>query len=863
MIICRAHLVPELMVDAMREPIESWVRMKNGDEVKRIEPRSKGAELSLAINRPSDWMFLQPGILDLMHEAVTITNMQGMITGCNQAARRIFGCSQEELTGQNVVSFYAEEDRHIFEDRLLPAVLSTGAFKGELRNRSKCGDYSYIHLSVGVLRDEAGKPVGMVGFSVDITAQKLGDLAVRRNDEIEQELEAKREDSAFLRTLERAVERSDVVIKEQAKLTRWFATRRDTTEQSETQKQPVTSKARMRTVMEAIPQFLWTADSQGRRDWVSKTFATFVGASANDCLGDGWVRYVHPDDRDKALRQLELDGKLHRISTVELRLRGRDGEYVWFLKQAAPRVDAAGAVVGWVGSFTNISERMSAEVALKDAEERAQLGMAVAKLALADIDYSTGINHLSTEAARMFGLGEERLSVPREVVHGTFHPDDLPELKRRMDACLNPNGAGWFDMDHRVVWPTGEIRWLRVRKQVFFEGEGRERRPSRALLAAFDVTEPKRAEAEVRESEKRFRDLAESLPQFVFVTDGKGEKIYCNRGYLDYVGALSYRALHSEWHLSIHPEEREATVEAWKLSLSSGAAYLQEFRLRRYDGEYRHVLARGIAVRNEAGEIERWLGSMTDVHDRKLAEDTLRRTEKLAVVGRMASSISHEINNPLAGLVNLLYLIDTSPEMPQHLRGMLESAQELLARVTEVTTRTLLFHRQSTKQSAMRLSDTVDSLLALHKPLVELKQTVVTRKDRRIRDLWCYAGEVRQAVAHIINNSLDALGVKGKLVVSVRESSSWRSPLERGVRLTIADSGRGIQEQDLPFVFDAFFTTKGLNGTGLGLWISKEIIERHEGFIRLKSSARVNNSGTVIHVFLPYHSTFQTLSAGL
>ena len=889
--------------------------------------------------QPADWMFLQPGILDLMHEAVITTDMQGVITGCNQAARRIYGFHQEELAGRNVASFYAEEDRHIFYERLLPAVTSTGEFKGEVRNRTESGDYIYIHLSVGLLRDGSGVPVGMVGFSVDVTAQKLGDIAVKRNDQMEQELVEKREDSEFVGTLTRAVERSgDAILITEAEpvdlpgprivfvnpafermtgyaahevigqtprilqgprtdraalqrirealkawrpvreemvnyrkdgseftvelsivpvaddrgwFTHWFAIQRDTTEQSALRRRLEESESRLRDLVGAVPHFLWIADAQGRREWVSEPFAAFVGAKVSDCLGDGWIRFVHPDDRNKALRQLELGGKQRRVCTVELRLRSKDGDYVWFLKQGVPRLDAEGKVTRWMGSFTDISERMAAEMALKSSEERAHLGMAVAKLALADIDYATGINHLSAEAAHMYGLGDESLSVPREVVHGTFHPDDLPELTRRIAECLNPRGSGWFDMDHRVVWPSGEVRWLRVRKQVFFKGEGRARRPERALLAAFDVTEPKRAEIEVRENEKRFRDLAESLPQFVWVTDGKGEKTYCNLRYLDYVGGTSYRTLHRDWHLSVHPEDREAAMSAWKLSLETGAPYIQEYRLRRFDGEYRHFLARAVPVRNEAGEIERWLGSSTDVQDRKVAEDTLRRTEKLAVVGRMASNISHEINNPLAGLVNLLYLMSTGPELPKETQDMLAIAQELLARVTEATTRTLLFHRQSTKQSGLRLAEAMDSLLAVNRPLIEAKQVGVATKYRSAAVFPCYVGEVRQALAHMMNNALDALGHKGKLYVRVRDSHAWGEPQRKGIRVTLADTGGGIPAGDLPFIFDAFFTTKGLNGTGLGLWISKEIVERHAGFIRLKSSTGEKASGTVVHVFFP------------
>jgi PAS domain S-box-containing protein len=866
-----------------------------------------------------------------MHASVVTTDMHGIITGSNRTTHRIFGYRADELLGKSVGIFYAEEDRHLIYEQVLPTVVRTGEYQGELRNRTSSGDYIYVHLSVALLRGDDGAPVGMVGFSVDVTSQKLGDLALKHGDNLEQKLEAQRANAGFLTTLERAVERSnDVIVITEAEpvdepgprivyvnpaferigktprilqgpktnraasdrihkalkswqpvreemvnyrkdgsefcvelsivpvadergwYTHWFAIQRDMTEQFKLRDELRKSDVLLRTLTESVPQLLWTADADGRREWVSERFAEFVGAKAKDCLADGWVRYVHPEDRELALARLQEDRQHRRVCTTELRLRSRDGEYVWFMKQAAPRYAADGSVSKWIGSFTNISERKAAESALQGSEQRLRLGMSVAKLALADIDYTTGISHLSPEAARMFGLGHGPVSVTRDVVHATFHPEDRQELQSRIDACLNPRGPGWFEMDHRVVWPDGEVRWLRVRKQVFFEWEGLERRPVRAMLAAFDITEPKEAEATIRRSERRFRDLAESLPQFVWVTDSEGRKTYCNQRYLDYTGIPTCELMDMKWHTCVHPEDRAAAAEGWKLAVKTKTAYMQEYRLRRHDGEYRHFLARGIPVRNELGDIERWLGSTTDVHERKLAEETLRRTEKLSVVGRMASSISHEINNPLTGAMNLLYLMETNPSIDGELRELLLGAQEQLARVTELTKQTLLFHRQSTVASEVKLSETIDSLVALHRATLDAKAVQVMRSDRRTEPLTGMAGEIRQALAHVMSNAVEALQFRGRLVVRVRESRAWAGAERLGVRITVADTGRGIAAENLPKIFDAFFTTKGLNGTGLGLWVTKDIVERHEGFVRVKSTVADGASGTVFQMFLPY-----------
>ena len=643
------------------------------------------------------------------------------------------------------------------------------------------------------------------------------------------------------------------VADERGAYTYWFAIQRDVTEQYKLREELRRTNVLLRTMTESVPQLLWTSDADGRREWVSDRFAEFVGAEVKDCLGDGWVRFVHPEDREIALAKLQTHRQLRKVCTTELRLLHRSGSYVWFLKQASPRYAADGRVSKWIGSFTDISERKAGESALGKSEERVRLGMTVAKLALAEIDYKTGISHLTAEAAALFGLGHRAMDVTREAVHATFHPQDQSELEIRIAACLDGEGAGWFEMDHRVVWPRGEVRWLRVRKQVFFEWEGVDRKPVRAMLAAFDITESKAAESTIRESERRFRDLAESMPQFVWVTDAPGRKTYCNQRYLDYTGIPSCESMDMNWLTCVHPEDRAAAAEAWEMAMRTQTPYMHEYRLRRHDGEYRHFMARGIPIRNEFGAIDRWLGSSTDVHERKLAEDALRKAEKLSVVGRMASSISHEINNPLTGAMNLLYLMETNPSIDEHLLGLLQSAQEQLARVAEVTRQTLLFHRESTRASELRVSEIVDALVALHRPALDAKATYVRRRDGRTEQLTGMAGEIRQAIAHVMSNAVEAVQARGTLWVRVRESvARGGSAEQRGIRVTIADTGRGIPEEDLPRIFEAFFTTKGITGTGLGLWVTREILERHEGFVRVRSSVRPEGSGTVVQVFVPY-----------
>lgn len=179
--------------------------------------------------------------------------------------------------------------------------------------------------------------------------------------------------------------------------------------------------------------------------------------------------------------------------------------------------------------FTLMRDRITDKNASLATASRLALAVEVSGLAIAEVDYESGLNHLSADAARLFGLGNEPLSVPRATVHATFHPDDREELTLRIAESLSPTGQGWFAMDHRVVWPNGEVHWLRVRKQVFFEGQGEAKHPIKAMLATFDVTAEKNAAEIVRAGAAFVRGVLDSLPEHVVVLDDLGNILAVNK----------------------------------------------------------------------------------------------------------------------------------------------------------------------------------------------------------------------------------------------------------------------------------------------------------------------------------------------
>ena len=250
---------------------------------------------------------------------------------------------------------------------------------------------------------------------------------------------------------------------------------------------------------------------------------------------------------------------------------------------------------------------------------------------------------------------------------------------------------------------------------------------------------------------------------------------------------------------------------------------------------------------------------LRDLSERKRAEEELRKAEKLAVAGRMAATVAHEINNPLESVLNALYLIDQSPSLDRDTRELVNTAQEELQRVTQITKLTLGFYRQEERiQTAVAVSDLIDNVLALYGRKFQLLGVKVETRYETREPQSVVAGELRQVFSNLILNTADALATSGdRLILHVRNARNWKT-MQFGVRVSISDNGPGIPPNERARLFELFHTTKGQKGTGIGLWVSQGIVKTYGGTIRFRSSAKPGKSGTLFSVFLPKQTASST-----
>jgi PAS domain S-box-containing protein len=288
--------------------------------------------------------------------------------------------------------------------------------------------------------------------------------------------------------------------------------------------------------------------------------------------------------------------------------------------------------------------------------------------------------------------------------------------------------------------------------------------------------------------------------------------------------------------------------------------------LNRRTDEYRYWNVNYSPIFSEDGSVQAIAAATIETTQHRRAEAALMQSEKLAAVGRMASSIAHEINNPLESVTNLLYIARQNATSPQ-MQEFLDLANQELRRVSVIVNQTLRFHKQSTLPSEITCNELISTVLSLYEGRLRNCDITVEKRKRTRRPIACFEGDIRQVLNNLVANAIDAMPKGGRLLLRSREATDWRpspglgagpdsAPPRRGLVLTIADTGSGISADTRARIFEPFFTTKGMNGTGLGLWISAEIVDRHRGRLALRSSQREGRHGTVFTLFLPFNDPF-------
>ncbi len=373
------------------------------------------------------------------------------------------------------------------------------------------------------------------------------------------------------------------------------------------------------------------------------------------------------------------------------------------------------------------------------------------------------------------------------------------------------------------------------------------------------------AERALRSSQARFHRLVEAMPLALLIADPAGSVTYINQGLERLLGFSQEDVEQATLTLDrIFPSRTQAVLARGSIDHRETI----ETECLKRDGTPLLVLLGAAVLNPEAPPSEHQTAAfLADLSEQKRSEEVLRRTEKLAAAGKLSASIAHEINNPLEAVTNCLYLLGQT-EMTDPQRSYLAVAQRELSRVAHITTQTLRFYRQSTRAVATDIRELFDTVLFLYEVRIRDHGIVVERDFQDVPPVVAYDGEIRQVLANFVGNALDAIQSipspgnptqseavaetqsAPRILLRSRRARDWRDGRE-GVAVTVADTGTGMSAATLKRIYEPFFSTKGITGTGLGLWISADIISKHGGVLRVRSRQQ-HPSGTVFRLFLPF-----------
>jgi len=397
-------------------------------------------------------------------------------------------------------------------------------------------------------------------------------------------------------------------------------------------------------------------------------------------------------------------------------------------------------------------------------------------------------------------------------VYGVFRNGQ--PLRHQTDTMFRKDGSSFLaEMSAQPVMVDGSVAGV----VVTFRDISERHREQQELRRAYDVAEQRTAELDA---------VIESLPHGVFIATPDG-KVRSNR--------LARQMTGESFPSRLRTLERALSGEASSQTIHRDDAWI-------------HSVAAPILLN---GQILGGVAVNTDITQSRMQDEMLRKSEKLAAVGQLASSIAHEINNPLESITNLLYLVRNSSDM-EEVQEYAQIAEQELARVSEITLQTLRFHRQQNKPSLVDLAELAEAIVSLYTGRSLVRGIVIEAKMTPAPPVMCLEGEIRQVLNNLVRNAVEAMANGGRLLVRVRPGRELRRGDHGcdGVRITIADTGEGISPHILEHLFEPFHTTKDVTGTGLGLWVSKGIIDKHGGAIVVRTR-RSPPSGTVFSVWLP------------
>ncbi len=619
----------------------------------------------------------------------------------------------------------------------------------------------------------------------------------------------------------------------------------DITDQKNAENKIRESEHYFRYLTDTVPAIIWITEPDGYCSYLNKTWYAYTGQSEEEGEGYGWLTATHPEDAEEA-GKIFLKANTDQIPfEILYRLKTKDGSYRWAKDSGSPRFSADGKYEGMIGTVVDVHEETIVTRQIKESEERYSQLIVSSPSAIAVLKGSEFEIATANDAIKeIWGKGKE--------VIGKKYFELLPELVEQGYPAIFKDvydtGVPFNAMESPVNFHQSGILKLRYYNFIIYA----QRNPMGQIdgigIIATEVTSQAEMNNKIRESEKQFRLLADSMPQHIWTADAAGNLNYFNESVFNYSGLSNEQILKDGWLQIVHPEDRNENIKQWTEAISEGVDFLIEHRFKRHDGVFRWQLSRAVPQKDANGNINKWVGTSTDIQE--LKEEEQRK-------GDFIKMVSHELKTPVTsikGYVQLLLSLLKPGEDLQiaglPLRPSLERVDKQILRLTRIITELL------------DLSRLDEEKLSLNKERFSLKELVedtiqdvsLTSNTHKIHFLADADGEIhadkdriQQVLINFITNAIKYSPMSSRVDVYMGTAN------DHHLAVSVRDFGIGINKADHEKIFERFFRVSGKNeetysGFGIGLFIANQIVKRHEGKIVVESKP---GEGSVFTFTLP------------
>ena len=586
-------------------------------------------------------------------------------------------------------------------------------------------------------------------------------------------------------------------------------------------------------------------------------FCEMLGYSQPELSEKTLQEVTHPDDREAFLAALQrlLSGEISSWSKDTRYIR-KGGTTVWGQVFTSLVRDQHGQPQYFITVVEDITEKMQAERALRDSEERLALAQNAARLGVWDRDLRTNVITICGQYAQLHGLSPDRTTITREEWTSLIHPED----RERVDVLRREarERTHFFDAEFRVIWPNGGTHWLHAKGMVMVGDCGR---PDRTTGVVWDITERKQAEAALRESEELFRKVFEEGPLGLALVGRDYHFLKTNSALCQMVGYSQEELVQKTFADITYLDDLKADVElAERLFEGKIPYYRMQKRYVKKNGEMIWINLTGSLIRGHDGEPPYGLAMVEDITEVKRTQEESFARQKLESVGTLASGIAHDFNNLLGGVQAQAELALAELDAGSSPKEELKAICEVAKRGSEIV-RQLMIYAGKEREVIGRadLSKIVEQMLALLKVSISKHAVMIADLAQDLPAIPANPAQIRQIVMNLITNASDAIGDQDGVIrvsttrVALRGDWAAFPQLPEGDYLTleVSDNGSGMSPETQSRVFDPFFTTKSA-GHGLGLAVVSGIVRSLGGAIRVTSEP---GEGSTFQVLLPCAET--------